>query len=280
MPPAAGLRELAVGLFWGPLLLLLAVFWMCASYLPLLVTDVPLALSGKAVVMPEQYLGPGSRCRFQAVVVTACELEVRARAPDGTWQGRSIAYAHFLGRPGEVADMRILGLPAEPYWLTVDAALDRVLNRLLLLLFLVTAALVLAFRFARGIIDDARMPRRMRAALSGQVLTPVMLCFPAPAAGGFLAWRFRRPGFRLPGAQAGASIPWRNPRGSALFRLGQSAPRPPWIVLGVTTPGSGVAMPLDLALSWLGLTEAERQALRAAAGVPEEPGPTPARPIT
>lgn len=269
-PPAPGLWSLMGRLFWGPIVLVFVVLSMSSSWLPLLATDVPLALSGKAMVMPEQYLGPGSRCRFVAVVVTECDLELRARAPGGVWQSRSVSYAHFFGRPAALADLRVLGLPAEPHWLTVDAALDRVVNRVLLLAFFVSVGLAAALWFARGIVQDLRMRRRMRAALSGQVLTPVLLRLSARAQGDSAARTGGVAGFRLHAVGSDIEIPWCNPRGEALFPMAGAPQGPPWLVLGAAVPGGGVAMPLDLALRWLGLTEAERRALRAAAGLPEE----------
>jgi hypothetical protein len=270
-PPAPGLWSLMGQLFWGPILLPLVVLSMSSSWLPLLTTDVPLALSGKAVVMAEQYLGPASRCRFVAVVVTECDLELRARVSGGLWQSRNVSYAHFFGRPAALAELRVLGLPAEPHRLTVDAALERVVNRVLLLAFFVGAGLAAALWFARGIVEDLRIRRRMRRALSGQVLTPVLLRLSprAPAEGG--ARSRRSTGFRLHALGSDLEIPWRNPRGEALFPMVRPAQGPPALVLGVAAPGGGVAMPLDAALTWLRLTEAERDALLAAAGLPERP---------
>lgn len=259
-PPGPGLWQLMGRLFWGPVVLLFVVVSIVSSWLPLLDTDLRLALSGEAVVMAEQYLGPRSRCRFVAVVVTECDLDLRARGADGVWRSRSVSYAHLFGRPA--GDLRVVGLPAEPYWLTVDAALDRLLNRVLLLVFLVGAGLAAALWFARGLVEDLRIRRRIRVALSGRVLTPVLLRLSARAPG---TGTTRGAGFGLRAVGSSTEIPWRNPGGAPLFPMGASPAGEPGLVLGVTAPGSGVTMPLDAALTWLGLTEAERQALRAAA---------------
>lgn len=262
-PPTPGLSGLVSNL-WAVLISVIAAFSMF-SYLPLLITDVPLALSGLAVVLEEQYLGPGSKCRYWAVVVTTCDLELRARSPDGLWQSRSVSFAHFFGRPASMADFRIVGLPAEPYWLTVDTALDRVLNRLLTAAFLIGGALALTLFFAKGSTAGWRFSRRTRAALSGKVLVPVLLHSSIRAEGGRVTKRNQKPAFGLRLADAETEVLWTNPRGEALFPLGRPQHDPPAMVLGVTVQGSGVVMPLDRALTWIGLTDEERRRLLAAA---------------
>ncbi len=271
-PPTPGLRGLASDL-WVLVIVLVAVLAMSASYVPLLITDLPLALSGVAVEMQEQYLGPSSGCRYWAVVVTTCDLELRARSPDGLWQSRSVSFAYFFGRPASMDDYLILGLPAAPYWLTVAPALDRVGNRLMTVAFFIGGASALALFLAKGSIVAWRIPRRTRAALSGKVLVPVLLHSFMRAEGRRVTKRSQKPGFGLRRANGGAEVRWTNPRGEALFPLARPPHDPPTIVLGVTVQGSGVVMPLDLGLTWVDLTEEERRRVLVAASLEQRGEP-------
>lgn len=266
MPPTPGLRGL-MPQFWVLVIIGVAVQSIVSAYLPLLITDLPLALSGKAVAMPEQYLGPKSDCHFWAAIVTVCDLELRGRMTDGLWQSRSVSYAHLFGRPASLAELRVLGLPAEPYWLTVDAALDRVGNRLLTAAALITGMLVLAVRVVKDAIDAWRIPRRMRAALSGQALIPVLLRAVTVGSAARLP-RWRR-GLQLRRVDANTPIIWTNPRGKELFPLQPPLHDRPTTVLGIMAADGDWVMPLDRALQWVELTDAERQRLFAAASLPE-----------
>lgn len=252
---------------WVLVIIFVAVQSMGSSHLPLLITDLPLALSGKAVVMREQYLGPKSECRFWAAVVTVCDLDLRARVPGGLWQSRSVSYTHLLGRPASLGDLRILGLPAEPYWLTVDSALDRVANRVVVAGLLLCSMVVLALRVVKGGIDAWRTPRHVRAALSGKVLVPVLLRTVVSQADSGVPLRKRA--FQLRRNGADTAILWTNPRDKALFPLDPALHERPTMVLGVMAKEGDWVLPLDRALKWIDLTDAERQRLFAAASLPE-----------
>ncbi len=262
MPPTLGLRGLMSRL-WVLIIIFVAVQSMVVSDLPLLITDLPLVLSGKAVVMQEQYLGPNSQCDFWAAVVTSCDLELRGRMPDGLWQSRRVSYTHLLGRPASLDELRVVGLPAEPYWLTVGAALDRVANRLLTAGFLLSSMVVLTVQVVRGVIDAWRIPRRIRSALSSKVLVPVLLRAAAMESAGRVAHRKR--GFQLRRTDTNTAIVWTNPRGKDLFPLAGHQGDRPTMVLGVMAADGESVMPLDRALQWIDLTDTERQRLFRAA---------------
>lgn len=258
-PPRRGWRAVASDLV-PVLLLYVALDSMVKDWVPALMLDLPLALTGRAEPIPEQYLGPGSACRLIARAVETCELALRARRPDGLWQSRQFETAALFASPGTI---EIVGLMEEPYWISTRQALDTIWNRLATALLLIGGGLVAMVHFLRGAWRRARAPRRLGKALSGQALEPVALRGFSRQGGIRIPLR-PGGGFDLELCPDGPAVPRPEGDPGALMPLGDDAGGLPRFVLGVRPVGGGPVLPLDRALGWIDLTEAEGAALRQA----------------
>lgn len=259
-PPGLGLRNLLSDVML-PLFPLLGVLVAVGRDLPLLLTDIPLALSGDAQVMSEAYLGPNSQCRLWAGAAWSCGLDLRARPPGGLWQERSVGYTQVFAAPGPLPDLRIIGRPEAPHWLTTDHALGHVGNRVITFAFVAGTGFYFAWRLLRDSLAQRAAIRRTRRALSGKALQPVLLRVVRRGTG-------RRAVEELHLEPEGPAVPRSDRRRSALFPVWPAGEGPPVIVLGVTAAGTDAVMPIDRALRWVVLTAEESARLTEAAGLP------------
>jgi len=146
-------------------------------------------------------------------------------------------------------EMEVMADPRHPALLTTDLALDKFYNRAMSLFA------AWAFMLA-GAVISARLAWRSShvfnaiAASSGQVLAPVAMRLVSQTKG-------RRNVTWTVSDESGAQTEWTLPAAAAPFLVGG------YTVLGIAGP-SGAAMPLDAALTWIDLTDAERAAIFAA----------------
>jgi hypothetical protein len=185
----------------------------------------------------------------EKLFIDLCDLTLSADVPGGGTIEREVHYL-FANFSFEDLSARVLADPNEPTLLTTDLGLDRLVNRTVMM----AAAAVLTVLGLLGGVKLALARGQRRAALQsiqGQVLTPLELAL--------VGWKkTRTTGTWTVRTAAGARQVWSVPAKAKPLLVA------PGRVLGVVGPQREMAVPLDAALQWLDLTDAERQRIWSA----------------
>jgi hypothetical protein len=245
-PPGTGAFSQLTSLIWAAVLGIGALFIVVPSALDL-VTDFGLGQAAQSV--PWAHLERG-KCSTR-VILTSCEVEMRAQPPQGAEVRRKVDYL-FVDFHTGAYQVAVLADPANPARLTTDLGQDKLWNRIITLalagpvfLFIAVALLFAPLLMAPG---RFRENRRLAKVLSEGPLraTALRLVKLEPH-----AWTVAP---TVPGAgESDRSWPM---KGYPLF-IDPAQP----LVLGVTTGDGTVAVPLDAGLTFIDLRSEERRRL-------------------
>jgi hypothetical protein len=190
----------------------------------------------------------GGRCSTRLVLVQ-CEATLTAALATGEVRRQTKQYfvAFHLGDYSAT----VMGDPSRPDYLTTDLALSKFWNRVVTLLVSIPVFAGFAALMVWYVVRQLRERRSILRALNRRTLRPIALV---------LGGRNRQV-WRVGRASRDGSPAWQDWRVSHR-RAPIVLDRERGLVLGVTADDTSVVMPLDTRLSWIGLTDGERDTLR------------------
>jgi len=247
-PPGHGLWPI-IGWLAVSLLLLAGFVLIVATPIPDLRADW--AIRGTARPIPQARIEDG-RCKTHLVLVE-CEATLVLRQGRGA-EIRQKTNQYFVDIHFDAYTAIVMGDPARPAYLTTNLALDKFWNRTITLVVSIPVFGAIAGFSLLAVIRQLRTRAAILRALNGQTLRSVALLLVGQNQ---KVWRVAN---EAPGAPTWED--WKVPRRAEPIMLDQRGET----VLGVTAGDGSVAMPLDARLSWIGLTDAERDALRRSLG--------------
>lgn len=243
-PPGHGLWPI-VGWLAVSLLLLAGFVLIVATPIPDLRADW--AIRGTAKAIPQARIEEG-KCKTHLVLVE-CEATLVLRQGRGP-EIRQKTNQYFVDIHFGAYTAIVMGDPARPTYLTTNLALDKFWNRVITLAVSIPFFGAIAWFSLLAVVKQFRARAALLRALNGQTLRPVGLLLVGQNQ---KVWRVAND---APGAPAWED--WKVPRRAEPIVLDPAEQT----VLGVTAGDGSVAMPLDAKLTWIGLTDPEREALR------------------
>ncbi|PZW40035.1 hypothetical protein C8P66_1253 [Humitalea rosea] len=229
---------------FGALLAFGALFWLSMQIGPDLVSDFQ--IRDNARPLGDARLVSG-RCTTHLGILHDCDVTLRQDSKARAALMRDVHYLFADFHTGAYVVSAVLGDPDRPGSLTTDIGMDRLWNRLVLLL--IAGVLVVTALIGLGVyVRTAMRQRRLVRSLSGRVLSPVPLRLAARAKGNWVVQ-----------TRDGQRQSWQVSPRAKPFLLDPAQ----GLILGVTAPGTALAFPVDDKLAWLALEPAEQLALQA-----------------
>lgn len=232
-------------LLWGGALVLAlaAVFFLTMQIGPDLASDFQIRETARPLGNARLVSG---RCKTHLGLLHDCDITLRQDGKARAALTRDVHYLFADFHTGAYIVNAVLGDPDRPGSLTTDIGMDRLWNRLVLLV--IVAVLAVATLIAVVVqVAAAMRQRRLVRSLSGRALSPVPLRL---VARGKSTWVVQRPD--------GGRESWEVSPRAKPFLLDSAQ----GLILGVTAPGAGSVFPLDEKLAWLVLEPAEQLALQ------------------
>jgi hypothetical protein len=257
-PPGYSLWALTGWVVVGAFMML--GFWLIVTEpIPALKDDWVIRNTARPI--PQAGIEDG-RCSTRLVLVQ-CEATLTAAFATGEVRKKTKQYfvAFHIGDYSAT----VMGDPARPEYLTTDLALSKFWNRVITLLVSIPVFAALAGLMVWYVVRQLRERRSILRGLNGRTLRLVAL---------ELGFRNRQI-WRVGGTNSDGSPAWQDwhisPRRSPIVLDAEQG-----LVLGVTADNTRVVMPLDTRLSWIGLTDAERETLRRSLSTAPTRGGSPA----
>jgi hypothetical protein len=221
------------------------VWWSAATIVPNLVSDFQI----RDGAVPVNGRVEGGRCSSRFGLLHTCEMVLISSAPTKNGEPIRQAADYIFVQPhlGSYT-VQVLADPARPGKLSTDLGMEHLTNRAIT--YVATALLMLGFLFGGvALLRAGGRARRDMQALSGHPLIPVPVKVVRD-----------QNGWNVSPLQGARGTHWPMPAKTEPFWLEPEA----GVALGVTAPG-GPVFALDQALSWVDLTNQERERLRMAA---------------